>query len=239
MVITKKISSMAEFDSIQKRLSDERAKNSSTNEIRICVGGGCIASGSLDIKTRFEEALKEKGITGVTVKGTGCLGPCVGGPIVVIGKDKVFYQQVTAHDVGEIVQRHIQKGEVVERLLWKDDGDKTTKLQDDIQFFKRQNKVVLKNCGLIEPTVIEDYISVEGYQGLAKTIAGMSSDGVIDEMKKSGLRGRGGGGFPTWRKWSLGKASAGDTKYILCNADEATRGPLWTGACSRATLTAS
>jgi NADH-quinone oxidoreductase subunit F len=220
MVISKKIGSIAEFDSIQKTLSEERAKNASTNEIRICVGGGCIASGSLDIKTRFEEVLKEKGVKGVTVKGTGCLGPCVGGPIVVIGKDKVFYQQVTAHDVGEIVQRHIQKGEVVERLLWKDEGDKRTKLQDDIQFFKRQNKVVLKNCGLIEPTVIEDYISVEGYQGLAKTIAAMSPDGIIDEMKKSGLRGRGGGGFPTWRKWSLGKASAGDTKYILCNADE-------------------
>src|SRR4030042_1545014 len=178
-------------------------------EIRVCLGGGCIASGSLNVKTAFEKALKEQGLEGkISVVGTGCLGPCSHGPVVVTSKDNVFYQGVSPDDTKEIIEKHLIKGETVKRLLWKkQDTNKTVAVKDDIEFFKRQTKIVLRNCGQIDPTSIEDYIGCGGYQGLAKALTSLSQDDVIAEMKKSGLRGRGGAGFPTWMKWSFVRKS--------------------------------
>jgi NADH-quinone oxidoreductase subunit F len=194
-------------------------------KILVCLGGGCLASGSQKVKTALEEALREEGLAEQTaVIGTGCLGPCVGGPALVMWPDKVFYQKVTPADAREIVRQHVRQGEVVQRLTWRQDPDQPESapipVQTDIEFFRRQVKIVLRNCGLIDPTSIHDYFRVDGYQGLAQTLRQLTPEQVIAAVKEAGLRGRGGAGFPTWLKWSLTRQSAGDTKYILCNADE-------------------
>lgn len=220
MVSGQKISSDEQLKIIYDDIRRNRQKVK--EEIRVCLGGGCIASGSLDVKTAFEGTLKEQcPERKISVIGTGCLGPCSRGPVVTIGKENIFYQGVTPKDVKEIVEKHLIGGEIVKRLLWKkQDANKTVSAGDDIEFFKRQTKVVLRNCGRIDPTSIEDYIGCGGYQGLAKVLTSLSQDDVIAEMKKSGLRGRGGAGFPTWLKWSFTRKSPEATKYILCNGDE-------------------
>jgi NADH-quinone oxidoreductase subunit F len=219
MISYPKINNVDQLNAIRDEI---RKSSKPTEKISVCVGGGCIASGSLEIKAVFERALKDHGLDGkIAVVGTGCLGPCSRGPIVLMGKDNVFYENVSPQDVDEIVEKHILGDEIVERLTWKIEGtDKSVAVQKDIDFFKRQNKIVLRNCGRIDPTSIEDYIGADGYQALAKTLTLLSPDNIIEEMKKSGLRGRGGAGFPTWLKWSFTRKSAGDTKYILCNGDE-------------------
>jgi NADH-quinone oxidoreductase subunit F len=223
MAAGQKISSAKELNAFCDQI--RRNQNSGLNpkeEIRVCIGGGCIASGSLDVKAAFEKALKEQGLERkVLVRGTGCLGPCARGPVVMIAKDNVFYQGVDTDDAKDIIDTHIIGGKIVERLTWKKQGTgEAVPVQSDIDFFKRQTKIVLRNCGLINPTSIEDYIAHDGYQALAKTLTSLSPDNVIEEMKKSGLRGRGGAGFPTWMKWSFARKSPGDTKYMLCNGDE-------------------
>ncbi len=223
MTSEKKIRSIEDLNKISSSICKNKEHDLQTKEeIRICVGGGCIASGSLEVKDAFEQALKKQGLEKkVSIIGTGCLGPCALGPVVLINKDNVFYQQVKPEDAEEIIEKHIIGGEVVERLTWKKQTtEEAVPVYDDIEFFKRQKKIVLRNCGKIDPTSIEDYIGCEGYQGLAKALTSLSPDDIIEEMKKSGLRGRGGAGFPTWMKWSFTKKSVSDTKYILCNGDE-------------------
>ena len=221
MVVVQKIDSIKQLNAVRDQIC-HNAEAKAKDEIRICIGGGCIASGSLDVKTAFEQALKEKGLDKkITVIGTGCLGPCACGPVVMINKDNTFYQKVAPADAKEIVKTHLTDGKIVDRLVWKKHNTgKSVPVQTDIEFFKRQNKVVLKNCGQIDPTSIDAYIGVEGYQSLAKALTSLSPENVIEEMKKSGLRGRGGAGFPTWMKWSFARKSQGDAKYILCNGDE-------------------
>lgn len=219
----KKISSIKDLNEIRSSICQNQKLCLKTKEdIRVCIGGGCIASGSLEVKAAFEQALKEQGLESkISVVGTGCLGPCALGPVVLISKDNVFYQQVKPEDAEEIIEKHIIGGEIVERLTWKKQGtEEAVPVHDEIEFFKRQSKIVLRNCGRIDPTSIEDYIGLEGYQGLAKVLTSLSQDDVIEEMKKSGLRGRGGAGFPTWMKWSFTRKSQSDTRYILCNGDE-------------------
>ncbi|MBN1975732.1 MAG: NADH-quinone oxidoreductase subunit NuoF [Sedimentisphaerales bacterium] len=219
MAVVKKICSVNDLNEIRDSLELDTKKE----QINVCIGGGCIASGSLEVKSAFEDALVKQGLEKkVSVLGTGCLGPCAHGPIVVIRKDNVFYKNVKPQDAVEIIEKHIIGGEVVERLLWKKEKEpkKGIPILDDIEFFKRQTKVVLRNCGRINPDSITDYIACDGYQALAKVLTSMKPDQVIEEMKKSGLRGRGGAGFPTWMKWSFARKTAGDTKYILCNGDE-------------------
>src|SRR3989339_1666389 len=220
MSVVKKICSIKDLN----ELRDSAGQcTGAANQINVCIGGGCIASGSFDVKAAFEEALKSQGLeTKISIIGTGCLGPCAHGPVVVIGKDNVFYKNAKPQDAKEIIEKHVVDGEVVKRLLWKKEKDakKILPSMNDIEFFKRQTKVVLRNCGRINPDSIDDYIANDGYQALAKVLTVLKPDDVIEEMKKSGLRGRGGAGFPTWMKWSFTRKSAGDTKYILCNGDE-------------------
>jgi len=188
--------------------------------ILICHGTGCTSSKSPEILKRFRELLKEKNIDNVRVIQTGCFGLCAKGPIVIIRPEDTFYAMVKPEDCEEIIEKHIQNGEIVERLLCKDiDGKKVQKL-DELSFYKKQKRIALKNCGVINPEEIDEYIAFDGYKALEKVLTEMTPDDIINVIKDSGLRGRGGAGFPTGKKWELTKASEGEQKYVVCNADE-------------------
>ena len=188
--------------------------------ILVCHGTGCTSSKSPEILENFKKILKEKQIDNVRVIKTGCFGLCAKGPIVIIRPEDTFYAMVKPEDCEEIIQTHIIEGNKVERLLAKDiDGSKVNSL-DDLNFYKKQKRIALKNCGVINPEEIDEYIAFDGYKALEKVLTQMSQDNVIDEIKKSGIRGRGGAGFPTGTKWELTKASEGNQKYVVCNADE-------------------
>lgn len=216
-----KISSKEVLEEIRAKKTDGK-QDPVKDKILVCTGGGCIASGSLKIKERFEAELKERKLdTTFKVIGTGCLGPCSKGPVVITAKERVFYQDLKPDDVTKIINNHLVEGNIVESLVYKNETDQKPKpIASDIHFFNRQTKIVLRNCGEIDPTSIEDYIAHDGYRALAKVVTEMSPEQVIDEMKKSGLRGRGGAGFPTFMKWKLAQQNEADQKYILCNADE-------------------
>lgn len=224
MIKAEKITSIEELRKIGDAVRNENLKigNEIADKILVCAGGGCIASGSLMVKAAIQKELEEHGIQDkVLLVETGCLGPCSRGPVIVTAKDKIFYQGVSPDDAKDIVEKHLIKGEILEHLCWKDEAtDKPIPVITDIDFFRRQVKIVLRNCGEINPLSIEEYIGKDGYLALAKVVTEHSPEYVINEMKKSGLRGRGGAGFPTWLKWSFAQNSKSDVKYMLCNADE-------------------
>ncbi|MHB9046856.1 MAG: NADH-quinone oxidoreductase subunit NuoF [Pirellulales bacterium] len=190
--------------------------------ILVCAGAGCVASGALELSAALKDAVGRHGLAGeVKVVETGCLGPCAMGPVAVIYPDGVFYQNIKPKDAGEIVQEHLVKGRVVERLVQKSRSTaEITPELENIGFFREQQKIVLRNCGVIDPARIEEYIARDGYQALAKALTEMGPDEVVDVVTRSGLRGRGGAGFPTGLKWSFTRKAKGRTKYVLCNADE-------------------
>ena len=199
-----------------------RNTNADTREkhILVCNGTGCTSSKSPQILENFKKLVQEKNLSNVRVIKTGCFGLCAKGPIVIIRPEDTFYAMVKPEDCEEIINSHIIEGKVVERLLCKDiDGKKVTKL-DDLNFYKKQKRIALKNCGVINPEEIDEYIAFDGYRALARVLMEMSQDEVIDIIDKSGLRGRGGAGFPTGKKWRATKDAKGDTKYVVCNADE-------------------
>ena len=188
--------------------------------ILVCHGTGCTSSKSPEILKRFRKILKEKRIENVRVIQTGCFGLCAKGPIVIIRPEDTFYAMVTPEDCEEIIETHIIKGDRVERLLCKDiDGTIVSKL-DDLNFYKKQKRIALKNCGIINPEDIDEYIAFDGYLALEKVLSDMKPEEVIETIKNSGLRGRGGAGFPTGKKWELTRESEGKQKYVVCNADE-------------------
>ncbi len=188
--------------------------------ILVCQGTGCTSSKSPEILEEFKRILKEKQIENVRVIKTGCFGLCAKGPIVIIRPEDTFYAMVKPEDCQEIIQTHIVEGNKVERLLAKDiDGTRVNSL-DDLNFYKKQKRIALKNCGVINPEEIDEYLAFDGYQALEKVLTEMTPDEVIEEIKKSGIRGRGGAGFPTGKKWEITKASEGKQKYVVCNADE-------------------
>ncbi|HPF84682.1 MAG TPA: NADH-quinone oxidoreductase subunit NuoF [Aminivibrio sp.] len=190
--------------------------------VLICHGTGCASGGSPKVLETFREELQKKNLDKeVLVIATGCHGMCEFGPIVVVYPEGTFYSQVKPEDVAEIVEEHLYKGRIVNRLLYKEpiSAQKVCHYKE-IPFYGKQHRIVLSNCGYINPDNIDEYISRDGYQALGKCITEMSPAAVIEEMKKSGLRGRGGGGFPTGLKWSFCAASPGNKKYVICNADE-------------------
>ncbi len=195
------------------------------SHVLICGGTGCTSSGSLAIQEEFEKSIAANGLSEeVKVVLTGCFGLCALGPVVIVYPDGTFYSRVEAKDVEEIVSEHLLKGRVVERLVYSDTGeeveDVTTVALSDTAFYKTQNRVVLRNCGVIDPEDINEYIAMDGYQALGKVLTEMTPDDVIKVITDSGLRGRGGGGFPTGRKWALTAPNKADQKYVVCNADE-------------------
>lgn len=190
--------------------------------ILVCGGTGCMASESDKILKNLEVIIKARGYgEEVSVVKTGCFGFCEQGPIVKIEPDNIFYVRVTPKDAKEIIDEHIIKGRKIERLLYNDPtANKRVSRQEDIPFYKKQLRVALRNCGFINPEDIYEYIAAGGYEALGKALTQMTRDEVIEEVKKSGLRGRGGGGFPTGVKWEITKKQEDETKFIICNADE-------------------
>ena len=194
--------------------------------VLICGGTGCTSSGSKAVQTAFEENIKAFGLDEeVKLVQTGCFGLCALGPVVIVYPDGTFYSRVTPEDVKEIVSEHLLKGRVVERLVYADTGaeevvDKASVSLGDTAFYKSQKRIVLRNCGVIDPDNIDEYIAMDGYAALGKVLTEMTPEDVIKVVTDSGLRGRGGGGFPTGRKWALCAPNKAPQKYVVCNADE-------------------
>ena len=217
---------LEEIEEIRKQKREEldlRVNLNSTSRekhILVCRGTGCTSSKSPQIIDTFRKILKEKNIQNVRVIQTGCFGLCAKGPIVIIRPEDTFYANCKPEDCEEIINSHILEGKLVERLLCKDVDGSIVKKSDDLQFYKKQKRIALKNCGIINPEDIDEYIAFDGYKALAKVLFEMTPESVIEEVKKSGLRGRGGAGFPTGKKWELTKAAQSEQKYVVCNADE-------------------
>ncbi len=192
------------------------------SHILICGGTGCTSSGSREIINEFDTQLKENGLENeVQVVMTGCFGLCALGPICVVYPEGSFYSRITKEDVKEIVTEHILKGRVVKRLLYQETvTEDAVKPLNETSFYKPQVRIALRNCGVINPENIDEYIATDGYMALAKVLTEMKPQEVIDVIKESGLRGRGGGGFPTGMKWQFAANTPGDVKYVCCNADE-------------------
>lgn len=192
--------------------------------VLICGGTGCTSSGSEQIMKEMNDQLKAFGLEHeIKVVQTGCFGLCALGPIMIVYPEGAFYSRVQVADVKEIVEEHLLKGRIVKRLLYDEtiheDTDEIKSL-NEVNFYQKQLRVALRNCGVIDPENIDEYIAFDGYKALGKALTEMTSQEVIDEIKASGLRGRGGGGFPTGLKWQLAANSVDDQKYVCCNADE-------------------
>ena len=196
--------------------------------VLICGGTGCTSSGSITLQAEFNKCLEKYGLAEeVKMVQTGCFGLCALGPIVIVYPDGTFYSRVTADDVDTIVSEHLLKGRIVDRLVYRDtETDAIVEEQaknvslSDTKFYKSQKRIVLRNCGVIDPDNIEEYIAMDGYAALGKVLTEMTPEDVIKVVSDSGLRGRGGGGFPTGRKWALCAPNKADQKYVVCNADE-------------------
>ncbi|MFW6313122.1 MAG: NADH-ubiquinone oxidoreductase-F iron-sulfur binding region domain-containing protein [Spirochaetota bacterium] len=189
--------------------------------VLVCGGTGCESNKADDIYKQLIHQTDQHGVADkVQVVKTGCFGFCAQGPIVKILPEESFYVNVTPEDAGELIAEHIVKGRPVERLLYKEAGSKEHARVDDISFYQKQFRVVLRNCGFINPEEISEYIARDGYAALEKVIFETTPQQVLDELKESGLRGRGGAGFPTWMKWNLTREAEGEQKYVVCNADE-------------------
>ncbi|MBQ1502497.1 MAG: NAD(P)H-dependent oxidoreductase subunit E, partial [Clostridia bacterium] len=189
----------------------------------VCGGTGCTSSGSVKVREALEAEIKAKGLEEeVKIVQTGCFGLCALGPVMIIYPEGTFYSMVKPEDVPEIVEEHFLKGRPVQRLIYNEKKEETPHASslNETAFYKKQKRVALRNCGVINPENIDEYIAMDGYYAIAKVLKEMTPDDVIDVMNRSGLRGRGGGGFPTGRKWSFAKASVSDKKYVVCNADE-------------------
>ncbi len=191
--------------------------------VLICAGTGCTSSKSDRIADKMEEKLKEVGLEKeIKVVRTGCFGLCALGPIMVVYPEGAFYSNVGLDDVDEVVEEHLLKGRIVKRLLYDETvtEDDSIKSLNEVNFYKKQMRLSLRNCGVIDPENIDEYIAFDGYKALAKVLTEMTPAEVIDVIKESGLRGRGGGGFPTGMKWEFAAKSQDDQKYVACNADE-------------------
>jgi len=214
-----KISSIKELNDLRRKI--QAKKDPEKLCITVCGGPGCLAKQCLDVRDEFVSEISAKGLKEkVDIRTTGCHGYCDRGPIALIFPQGIFYQRLTVKDVDEIIEETIQNGRTVERLIYSDTEGKIIENEDEIPFYKRQMQLVLKDNRRIDPHSIEDYIALGGYSALAKVLGGMKPLDVINEIKRSGLRGRGGGGFPTGIKWESTRNAPGEEKYVICNADE-------------------
>ncbi len=210
------------FADLNARRASAQAKRMKAKTVTMCSGTGCQASGSQRVALALQSALAAEELADtVELRVTGCHGFCEQGPIVVIDPANTLYCRVTPEDVPEIISQTVRGDEVIDRLLYVDpiSGQKVTR-ESDIPFYRAQDRVLLAQNRRIDPANIEDYIAIGGYSALARVLGGMAPEAVIDEIRKSGLRGRGGGGFPTGRKWEQCRSAGGDEKFVICNADE-------------------
>ena len=215
-----RLSSPDELEGIRKSIIKHRDPNKPC--VTICGGTGCHAYGCERVAAAFKQEVEKQGLeTKVDVRATGCHGFCERGPLVVIRPESIFYQRVSVEDVLEIISETVLKGNIIDRLLYTDPNTgKKIIYEHEVPFYRKQKRLVFGNNGYIDPAIIDDYLAVGGYAALSKVLFRMSPEEVIEEVKKSGLRGRGGGGFPTGIKWEACRGAKGDTKYIICNADE-------------------
>lgn len=191
------------------------------SQVLLCAGAACVSSGALLVKDALIREIQKNGLENeVRLVETGCVGPCNMGPLAIIYPEGVFYQKLVPEDAQEIVEEHLLKGRVVNRLLFQGSEDERKKFIEEIDFFKKQVKIALRNCGFINPLNIQEYIARDGYLALGKVLSFMTPEEVIEMIKKSGLRGRGGAGFPTGLKWEFTRKSQATPKYVICNADE-------------------
>ena len=215
-----RISSPKELEALRSSLIKARDPNRPC--VTICGGTGCLALGAEKVIIAFRKAIKEQGLDKkVDIRVTGCPGFCERGPLVIIKPQNIFYQRVTVEDIPEIVSETIGKGKIIDKLLYTDPntGNQIT-YEPDIPFYKKQKRLIIGNNSNIDPTLIEDYLAIGGYTALSKALTGMKPDAIIDEIKKSGLRGRGGGGFATGAKWESTRRAHEEPKYLICNCDE-------------------
>ena len=196
------------------------AADTHEKHILVCHGTGCTSSKSPKILENLRKIIEEKDVKNCRVIQTGCFGLCAKGPIVIVRPEDVFYSLVKPEDAEEIIEKHIIGGEIVERLLCKDVDNSVVKRLDDLSFYKKQKRIALKNCGVIDPENIDEYIAFDGYKALEKVLFEMTPDDVLKTVTDSGLKGRGGAGFLTGKKWEFTKMAQGDQKYVVCNADE-------------------
>lgn len=191
-------------------------------QLLICAGTGCVSNRAFQVRDALEAEIEKRGLSDeVQVVSTGCQGFCAQGPIMIFQPDGIFYQKLTVEDVPLLVEEHLIKGRAVEKLMYTpSESELPIPKLSDIDFFRKQRLIVLRNRGLIDPEKIDEYIARDGYRALAKTLTSMKPEQVIEEVKTSGLRGRGGAGFPTGRKWEITRAASGNGKCIICNADE-------------------
>ena len=214
------INSPAELEKLRQEILAKR--DPGTTRISICAGAGCLATGAGKVIAAFNAEIEQQGLKGdVNIKGTGCPGFCERGPVVVIDPEDICYLQVTPNDVPEIVAQTIKEKKVVDRLLYVDQTRNEKAVREtDIPFYKNQERNIIGNHIKIDPKCIDDYLALGGYSALAKALFQMTSEQVVEEVKNSKLRGRGGGGFPTGIKWEAARNAPGDTKYVIVNADE-------------------
>jgi NADH-quinone oxidoreductase subunit F len=190
--------------------------------LMVCTGTGCVSNGAFRIKEALEREIQKHNLEDeIQIVTTGCNGFCANGPIVVVHPDGIFYQMLTEKDIPFLVEEHFLKGRPVAKLMYTPPEKKSpVPHMRDIGFFKKQRLIALANRGIIDPEVIDEYIARDGYKGLVKAVTTMTPESIIEEIKKSGLRGRGGAGFPTGLKWEICRSQLGDEKYIICNSDE-------------------
>jgi (2Fe-2S) ferredoxin len=218
---------MAKFENLEALQSYRSNLKADTDKsekrlISLCAGSGCGAYGTANVHQALLDELSKNGLQDkVEVRLTGCHGFCEKGPIMVIHPEGIFYSQVKEKHVPEIVEQTLKKGELVQKLLFKDPANKKKAIinEEEIPFYKLQQRIIFGNNGMLDPTNIDHYLAVGGYGALEKALFEMKPAGIINEIKKSGLRGRGGGGFPTGIKWATCAKHKGD-RYIICNADE-------------------
>ena len=215
----KRLTSIEQLQHFQKAILESR--DPGRLRVRICMTG-CRAFGAVELRDAFKASLAEKGLTDtVDIVETGCHGFCARAPVSAIDPYGFFYQQISPKDVPLIVEESIMGGKPVEKLLYKDPkSDAPVALEKNVPFYREQMKIVLRNCGQIDPTSMEDYVARDGYRAIAKVLSSMTPENVIEEITRSGLRGRGGAGFSTGTKWRFARNSKGDMKYVICNADE-------------------
>ena len=219
MTVTTKLETPNDLAERRGRLSAER--QATRGAISVCSGTGCRANGSLDLVEEFRSQLDEKGLSDVEVRATGCHGFCERGPLVVIFPKGIFYQGVAPANVADVIEKTVCNDELVESLLFKDKSTKKTyQTEHEVPFYAGQQRIVFRNNGKIDPERIDDYIAADGYKALAHALAEMTPEKVIQAVSDAGLRGRGGGGFPTGRKWAICRGQEGDRKFVICNGDE-------------------
>jgi len=216
----KRLESIDDLEKLRKAIIEKNKAYIKT--VALCGGTGCRAYGSESLKNAFEQALKEHNLSDkVRLVFSGCHGFCEQGPIMIIRPEGIFYSKVTEDHIDLIITETLIKGNIIDSLLYEDPttGEKIV-YEKDIPFYKAQNRIVFGQNGSIDPTNIEDYIAIGGYSALCKVLNGMDPTEIINEIKESGLRGRGGGGFPTWQKWESCRNANGNLKYLVCNCDE-------------------